>query len=195
MMFGKRGRPPEDRLARQREIYLAVAPLIMQQGARRLSMRQAARAAHLSIGGLYHYFPTKRDLVLHGLCAAAIVRCCDEFHAAFGHLSEQSPQRYLEEGIGLVITHLSFCRPAVYAALELGSESFWDVVDTLLTNTALDFETHLRRAAPEASAEELQQCGQAIRRTICAAILDRRVSPDELRGELRILVDGYLGRA
>src|SRR5919202_6385305 len=67
MAFGKPGRPPEDRLARPREIYEAVIPLIYRDGARRLSMRSAARAAHMSVGGLYHYFPAKRDLVLHGL--------------------------------------------------------------------------------------------------------------------------------
>ena len=62
MAFGKPGRPPEDRLARQREIYEAVIPLIYRDGARRLSMRDAASAACLSIGGLYHYFPNKREL-------------------------------------------------------------------------------------------------------------------------------------
>ena len=36
MAFGKPGRPPEDRLARQREIYEAVTPLIYRDGARRL---------------------------------------------------------------------------------------------------------------------------------------------------------------
>ena len=72
MTFGKRGRPLEDRLARQREIYTAVAPLILQKGAGELSMRQAARAASLSIGGLYYYFPTKRALVLHGLSPQAL---------------------------------------------------------------------------------------------------------------------------
>jgi hypothetical protein len=51
----KPGRPPEDRLKRQYEIFLAVAPLIERYGAKRLTMRQAARAAHLSLGGLYHY--------------------------------------------------------------------------------------------------------------------------------------------
>jgi hypothetical protein len=35
MTFGKPGRPPEDRLARQREIYEAVVPLICRDGARR----------------------------------------------------------------------------------------------------------------------------------------------------------------
>jgi|Tabmets5t2r1_1033131.scaffolds.fasta_scaffold05206_2 AcrR family transcriptional regulator len=55
----KPGRPPEDRLKRQYEIFLAVAPLIERYGAKRLTMRQAARAAHLSLGGLYHYWKPK----------------------------------------------------------------------------------------------------------------------------------------
>lgn len=38
-MTGKPGRPPEDRLKRQQEIYLAVAPLIEEYGARRLTLR------------------------------------------------------------------------------------------------------------------------------------------------------------
>ncbi len=193
-MFGKIGRPSEDRLARQREIYLAVAPLIVQIGARHLSMRQAAQAACLSIGGLYHYFPTKRELVLHGLCPAALLRYCEDFHAEFGHLSEINPRRYLEEGINVVVQHVKFCRPALQAASELGSESFWDVVETLLAATTLDFEVHLQQAAPEVSQDELHQCGRAIRRSICAALLDKQMNPDELRDELRILIDGYLNR-
>jgi AcrR family transcriptional regulator len=194
MMFGKRGRPPEDRLARQREIYNAVSPLIVQDGARRLSMRQAAHTACLSIGGLYHYFPTKRELVLHGLCPAALLRYCQDFHARFGHLAEIDPRRYIEEGIEVVVEQVRFCRPAIHAALELGSESFWEVIETLLTGTALDFEVNLQRVAGEVSEQELHQCGRAIRRSICAALLDKSMSPDELRDELRILVDGYVSR-
>lgn len=45
-VFGKPGCPPEDKLARQREIYEAVAPLILEVGPRRLSMLEAARGAH-----------------------------------------------------------------------------------------------------------------------------------------------------
>ena len=194
IVFGKKGRPPEDRLARQREIYTAVAPLIVQDGARQLSMRQAARVACLSIGGLYHYFPTKRTLVLHGLCPAALLRHCQDFHAQFGHLTHVDPRRYIEEGIEVVVKQVTFCRPAIHAALELGAESFWEVIETLLTSTALDFEVNLQRVAPEVSEQELHQCGRAIRRTICAALLDKSVTPDELRDELCILVDGYMSR-
>lgn len=182
------------KLARQREIFTAVAPLIVRDGARRLSMRRAARAACLSIGGLYHYFPTKRELVLHGLCPAALYRLCEDFHAEFGHLTETNPQRYIEEGIEVVVKQVSFCRPAIHAALELGSESFWEVIETLLSSTALDFEIHLQRVAPEVGEEELHQCGRAIRRAICAALLDKSSTPEELRDELHILVDGYVSR-
>ena len=192
MAFGKRGRPPENRLARQREIYMAVAPLILQVGARQLSMRQAARAAHLSIGGLYHYFPTKRELVLHGLCPEGLSRYCDDFHARFGHLAATEPRQYLEYGIETMVQQVAFCRPAVYAALELGSTTFWDVIDTLLSGTLREFEVNLQRIVPEASEESLQQWGRAIRHSICAALLDKNGTPAEFRNELRILTDGYV---
>jgi AcrR family transcriptional regulator len=192
--FGKLGRPPEDRLARQDEIFRAVAPLIVAGGARQLSMREAARAASLSIGGLYYYFPTKRELLLHGLCPAALLRYCAGFHAEFDSLTEADPRRYLEEGIRVVAKQAQFCRPSIQAALELGAESFWEVVETLLASTTLDFEVHLQQAAPEVCEEELHKCGRAIRRTIFAALLDRSMRPEELREELRILVDGYVGR-
>ena len=59
-MTGEPGRPPEDRLKRQQEIYLAVAPLIEEHGARRLTtLRQAAPAAQMSLGACSSTFPTK----------------------------------------------------------------------------------------------------------------------------------------
>lgn len=86
----------------------------------------------------------------------------------------------IDEGIKLVVQHVGFCRPAIYAALELGTESFWAVIETLLTSTVLDFEVYLRRVAPAASDQELHQCGRAIRRSIYAALLDKDVSPNEI---------------
>ena len=194
MAFGKLGRPPEDRLARQSEIYCAVAPLIVRDGARQLSMRQAAGAASLSIGGLYYYFPTKRELLLHGLCPAALLRFCAAFHGEYDALTATDPQRYLAVGIGVVARQAQFCRPSIKAALELGADSFQEVVETLLANTTLDFEVHLQKAAPEVGEEELHKCGRAIRRAIFAALLDQSASPEELQDELRILVDGYVRR-
>ena len=193
MTFGKRGRPQEDRLARQREIYTAVSPLILEIGACELSMRQAAHAASLSIGGLYYYFPTKRALVLHGLSPQALYRLCQDFHAEYGYLALVDPRRYITEGINVVVQQVGFCRPAIQAALEFGNESFWEVIETILTPTVLDFEVNLQRAVPEASNQVVHQWGRAIRRSICAALLDRNITPAEFHNELNLLVAGYLG--
>lgn len=195
MTFGKKGRPAEDRLARQRDIFEAVSPLILEVGARRLSMRQAADAACLSIGGLYHYFPTKRDLMLHGLCTEALYRYCQDFHAEFGHLAYVDPQRYIDKGIDVVVEQVSFCRPAIHAALELGTESFWEVIEAFLTSAAGQFEGNLRQAVPSIGDVELHRWGRALRRCICAALLDKSIIPDEFRYELHLLIDGYIVRA
>jgi AcrR family transcriptional regulator len=117
MSFGKPGRPPEDMLARQREIYEAVAPLILEVGPLRLSMRNAARAAHMSVGGLYHYFSTKRDLVLHGLRWDARNRLCREYRERMADLSGWSPEGYIKAYLDLSIRMFAFIRPSVQAAL------------------------------------------------------------------------------
>lgn len=44
------------------------------------------------------------------------------------------------------------------------------------------------------SGQEVQRWGRAIRLAMCAALLDKSISPEELRDELHILVDGYVGR-
>ncbi|HNP70979.1 MAG TPA: hypothetical protein PKK15_07725 [Kouleothrix sp.] len=92
------------------------------------------------------------------------------------------------------MSHVGFCRPALHAALELGTESFWEVIETLLTGTEQAFKVNLQRQLPVASDQEVQRCGRSINRSLCAALLDRRISPDELRDELRILFDGYASR-
>src|SRR5689334_11440210 len=94
MTFGKVGRPPEDRFGRKLEIFEAVAPLILEKGARRLSMQEAACAACLSIGGLYHYFPTKRELVLYTLQPDVLDRRCLHFHLKYQGLASSEPERY-----------------------------------------------------------------------------------------------------
>ena len=114
-MSGNPGRPPEDRLKRQHEIFLAVAPLVERYGARRLTMRQAARAAHLSLGGLYHYFPPKRDLVLHALKPEAVARVCAEFHGRHADLERTDPHRYVAADVDYM-AHVMKVGEAVHAS-------------------------------------------------------------------------------
>ncbi len=83
---------------------------------------------------------------------------------------------------------------ALHAALELGTESFWEVIETLLTGTEQACEANLQRLFPAVSEQELQRWGRSIRRALGAALLDKSISPDELRDDLRILIDGYMSR-
>jgi AcrR family transcriptional regulator len=92
-MFGKPGRPPEDVFLRRREIYMAVAPLIEKNGPKGITMRQAAASAHMSLGGIYHYFPSKRELVLFGVSPELFARSCADFHAQYGYSGGMRPIR------------------------------------------------------------------------------------------------------
>lgn len=192
MAFGKPGRPPEDRLLRRREIFLAVAPLMLQSGARRLSMRDAADAACLSIGGLYHYFPTKRALVLHGLDEAARTRLCQDNRL----LIERAARRGVEPALAAYLDHAEamfrFVHPAVLAALELGQDDFQATLDAGLASQVAELAETLRSVAPGLPDEALAALGRAIRRVTLGTLVDRNATPAELRDQVRILIDGYL---
>ena len=189
--FGKPGRPPEDRLARQREIYEAIVPLIYRDGARRLSMRAAAREARMSVGGLYHYFPTKRDLVLHGLREDARARLCQEYRSHLGDLSGWSEERYVEAYLDLSICMFSFTRPSVQAALELGVEELQTVLDAGLRTNVGELVETLRLVDAGVPKKDLEALARALRRIVLGALVDRHADLDETREQMRALIEGY----
>jgi AcrR family transcriptional regulator len=190
-MFGKAGRPPEDRFVRKLEIFEAVAPLILTVGARHLSMRQAARAACLSVGGLYHYFPTKRDLVLYALQPDVLEQRCQDFHSKNRALAAQNPRRYFDRYVDFAVCGVCLWQPAIQAALELGVETFRDTVDWALNLSAERFRDMKRLITPDVSEETLDQLEYSLRRVCLAACLDKRITPDALRTEICALFDGY----
>ena len=193
MAFGKPGRPHEDRLARQAEICLAVGPLILERGVGRLSMRDAAHAACLSIGGLYHYFPTKRDLALHALKPTALLRTCQDFHGAYGHLAERDPAAYLDAYLDLLARTATFLRPAVWSALELGVAELQQGLALGFGMPAIyeEFLGLLGRALPDAPARDVPALANAIRRTVIGSLLDKGMGEAELRAELAALLAGH----
>jgi len=190
-MSGKPGRPPEDRLKRQHEIFLAVAPLIERYGARRITMRQAACVAHLSLGGLYHYFPTKRDLVLHALKPEALDRVCAGFTAQYGHLERTDPLRYLEADVDYMARQCFFIRPAFQAALELGAEDAWQHIEAGIDGRLSSCARPLQQALPACTEDEIRSLGRSLRRTFFSALIDRTVTPEEMRDELLSLIRGW----
>lgn len=193
-MFGKPGRPREDRLLRQREIFAAVAPLVLDRGARRVTMRDAARAAYLSVGGLYHYFPTKRDLLLHALTQEALDRFCSDFLKGSFGLKADDPRAFLDIYADFCARTCLFARPAAQAAVELGTETFWPVLDASMQNGLDNFLEALRRVTPGLDDSQALLLAQSIRRVLLAALFDRSMTADDIRTGVRTLVESAIAR-
>ncbi len=190
MSFGKPGRPSEDRLVRQREIYLAVVPLLEQAGVRRLSMRAAADAACMSVGGLYHYFPTKRDLVLHGISGDGLSRfCMDDFDELARNAGGDIAGR-LSAYLAHTIRVIFFARPAFYAAVELGVPTLQATMDATLSRMATSTYEQLG-AVTGLSGAALDGLSRAFNRTVLGAVLDRNATEQQMSQQLRALVEGY----
>jgi AcrR family transcriptional regulator len=189
-MFRKPGRPPEDRLERRREIWGAVGPLIEKHGARSLTMRKAAAAAFMSIGCLYYYFPSKQSLVLFGLDEEATERACAEFATRYGYLSHSDPPAATEALISFIAGRISFVRPSVLAALELGAEDFMTRFEATVGMERDRFTEKLTLALPDADDRDLRLVARSLRRIRLAGVLDRSITQRELEEELRAVLSG-----
>jgi AcrR family transcriptional regulator len=186
-MFGKPGRPREDVFQRRLEIYTAVAPLLEKVGARGLTMRQAAAAAHMSVGGIYHYFPSKRDLVLFVLSPDALQRLCEQ-PQLLAPLERTDPHTHLATFLEGLVRGVPLLRPAVLAAIELGAGPALDFVEATMTVKVPEFVRAVRAVRPDIGDAEAQAIDRAVRHTTLGAMLDRNVTPSELRSELYLIV-------
>jgi AcrR family transcriptional regulator len=192
MTFGKPGRPPEDRLARQREIFEAVAPLMVARGARKLTMRDAAHAACLSVGGLYHYFPTKRDLLMHGLSHQARRRIFMESREALRRGSALDRGAYLDMYIERTLMLWAFVHPSVQAALELGYEEFQGRLDAGFAASTAEFAEVLRVLASDLSEDRLAALVRAVQRLALGTVIDRAFDRESAQVALRATLERYL---
>jgi AcrR family transcriptional regulator len=184
-----RGRPPEDRLQRQWEIYLAVSPLILRHGIKALPMREAAAAACLSVGGLYHYFADKRDMALFGLRPDVLERRCREWHLRHDHLAAVDPRAYFDAYVEFSIAGHAFVRPAVIAALELGAETLWPSLELAINSNNAELAEAVRPLLPGTpAAEQLESVARQLRRMTFGAVLDRTITAEEFRAGLRGLL-------
>ena len=194
-MFGKPGRPPEDRLARRQEIYEAVSPLILKYGAKGFSMREAARSACISIGGLYHYFPTKRDLLLHGLDSQSRDYLCRDFREAIETFASWRPDDAISAYLEYSRRMLAFVHPSARAALELGVAELQIGLDAGFTRNVEELTRTLRLVAPHVTEPELQALGRTMRRIGLGTIFDASADLDEVMVEMRALIDGCVRRS
>jgi AcrR family transcriptional regulator len=193
--FRKSGRPREDRPARRQEIYEAVCPLILAHGVHGFTMQEAAYAACLSVGALYYYFPSKRELVLHGVQPETIQRYCHLNRRAFEHLAVQDPARFYDLFINRFIDGVLMTRPAMLAAIELGATEMQAALAWIrgaTTGTDSELSKALRLVAPALDELAFQGLLNATRRIILGAVVDANVTREECRSELEALFQWYV---
>jgi AcrR family transcriptional regulator len=188
-MFGKPGRPREDGFRRRWEIYSSVAPLLEKVGARGLTMRQAAAAAHMSLGGIYHYFASKRDLVLYGVSPEALQGLCEQAHQRLAQLERADPQAHLATFLDDLVWAVSVVRPALVAAIELGAGPALDTVEAAMKVTLQEFIRAVRAMRTDLGDAEAQTLDRALRHAVLGAMVDRSATPSDLRDELRSIVE------
>jgi len=166
-----------------------VAPIILAEGARAITMRRAAQAACMSVGGLYHYFPSRRALLLHGAQPQATIRLCSDFFVGQPPYSQDhSSWAMAASFVEFQMEELRMVRPAVRAALELGVEEFDKIVAAGLHRGTQEFVDALRRVLPDAEQRDLEGLSRAVRRLQLASVLDPESTDDELRVALRGLL-------
>jgi AcrR family transcriptional regulator len=165
-------------------------PDLPGRGAAVVDTRGGTGSAH-ERRGLYHYFPTKRDLVLHGLSEDARARLCQEYRSRLGDLSGWSAGRHVEAYLDLSIRMFSFARPSVQAALELGAEELQAVLDSGMRTNVGELVETLRLVDAGVPEEDLEALARALRRVMLGALVDRHADLGETREQMRVLIEGH----
>ena len=186
--FSKPGRPRENVVERRLDIYERVAPLLAERGMRGLSMEQAARAAHVSVGTIYRYFPNKRSLVLYGINPEPADLLCVRFTRTSTQLEDRQAMRAALAAF--IVQTVQLMRPSVDAAIRLGP----DVVRSRLGDVArqpLDtFPALLAMGLPVDDGRTPEHVERVVRRTIVSTLMEKEFQSEELRETFEGLLAG-----
>lgn len=185
----KRGRPPEDRVARRQQIFRAIGPLISAGGVAGLNMELAAQTAGSSVGGLYHYFPSKPALVLYGLAAENLDRVCADLRHRYALLAASDPVALLSTGLTeLVSAGQTYLRPSLTAALELAPRTAGPALDDAVRALGSELTGLVAGAYPRLTPGAVQRIEVAVRPAWADGLADEDVTPRELRARLRGII-------
>ena len=80
-------------------------------------------------------------------------------------------------------------RPAVLAAIELGAGPALGFAEATMNVKVHEFVGAVKAVRPDIGDAEAQAIDRAVRHTTLGAMLDRSVTPSELRGELYMIVE------
>jgi len=182
------GRPREDRFARSFEIFTAVLPLLEEHGARALTMRAAAEAACMSVSALYHYFPTKRDMLLFPLQPEPCAEQLERFEREHALLRISDPPAYVRAFIDEMVETFPLIRASLAAAVEMSAREFWKAMDEAI---GIELEDRIATLSSiGVQHENLAQLARSLRRAFMGATLDRNITPSELRQDLLRIMKG-----
>ena len=78
----------------------------------------------------------------------------------------------------------------MYAALELGADTFFAAIESGIEEGLESFTEFLRAMVPGAAERDMTALARALRRAFFGAMLDRTITPDELRATLWTLIEG-----
>lgn len=185
--FGKAGRPAKDPVEERLRIYRAAGPLILEFGVRGTTIDAVARRACLSPGGIYHYFASKRDLLLYGLMPEALSAAClaatEGLHAALASRPPPAIAEVIDLYVEKNVEMIEFVRPSLHAAIELGRPELRRRLSAGVREDADSLVTALRSLHPDLARRS--DLANAIRRTILGIALDETIPAVEARQQLR----------
>lgn len=191
MSFEKPGRPRNDPAEERLRIYAAALPAIRHDGPR-ARMDTLAELAHISVGGIYHYFDSKRSLILHGLNPEALSLACATFHRDMEEAAEKSADAVVSAYVERTMYLFRLIQPAVTAAMELGISEMRSQLSEVLRQDADGLVAVLATVATDLDRDSLLELAVAIRRTLMALSLDPNSTEAEIRTQLTALLRGYV---
>ncbi len=186
--FRKPGRPRENVVERRLDIYQRVAPLMAEPGPSGLSMEQAARAAYVSVGTLYRYFPNKRSLVLYGINPEPADLLCARFAHSSARLEDRQAMRAALAAF--IVQNIQLMRPSVDAAIRLGPEVVRTRLDHVARQPLEIFPALLALGMPVGDGRSPARVERVVRRTIVSSLLEKEFEPEQLSGTFEGLLAG-----
>ena len=172
---------------RRRQLLEAGARAFTERSYDEVSMSDLARAAGISKGLLYHYFPSKRDLFTATLTAAAT-----ELAAVTEPDPDLPPVEQLTKSVGAYLAWIEENAPSYRRVLEsVGSPDVRSLVDEVRNRTVERVVEGISKGEPRAA---LRISVRAWLSGMDAAILDWLDSGDVTRDQLRdLLVASFAG--
>jgi AcrR family transcriptional regulator len=189
--FEKPGRPPNDPAEERLRIYVAALPAIRKDGAR-ASMDALARLAHMSVGGVYHYFDTKRQLLLHGLSPEALELACRTFHDTMVGAADDGPAEVTSAYVDKTVHMFRLIQPAATAALEMSIAEMRAQLATALHQDADGLIQVLAKVSPDLTEQSRVELASGIRRTLMALALDPQATEADVRRQLTAVLRGFV---